>query len=103
MARTEHPPTLSGLSQPSVDLARRDRQTRPMKVFVLLALSTLSGAASAAQGQRFEFSPATTEDAALDLALPELARQAMAVYQDSNQAAYLGNLFRLQMMAGDPA
>src|ERR1044072_8302898 len=73
-----------------------------MKVLMLLALSGLAATASAIEGQQFEFSPASTEDAALDQALPALAREAMAVYQDSNQGAYLGNLFRLQLIAGAP-
>ena len=46
-----------------------------------------------ALAQHFEFHPAGTDDAALDNALPTLARQVAAAYSDPNQERYLANLF----------
>jgi putative CocE/NonD family hydrolase len=54
-----------------------------------------------ALAQHFEFHPAGTDDAALDNALPTLARQVAAAYSDPNQERYLANLFRLQMVTAD--
>ena len=43
---------------------------------------------------------ALKDEAAIAQALPDLAKQAIAVYQDSDRAGYLGTLFRLQIVAG---
>jgi hypothetical protein len=43
---------------------------------------------------------AATEEIELSKALPDLAKQAIAVYQDPDRARYLNTLFRLQTVAG---
>src|SRR2546425_9143277 len=43
---------------------------------------------------------ALKDDAALAQAMPDLAKQAIAVYQEPDRARYLNALFRLQIVAG---
>lgn len=58
-------------------------------------------AAPAVWAQQFELpSGALTDDAALARAMPVLAGQVAAAYQDSDRDTYLDNLFRLQLVAG---
>jgi len=70
----------------------------PRCLAVILILS-----AGPAWAQRFEFSLSGSDDAALAKALPPLARQVAAAYTDPIQGRYLGNLFRVQVVAGDEA
>src|SRR5207245_10600079 len=57
--------------------------------------------ASASVAQEFSFpEAAVTDPAALSKAMPELAKQVMAVYKDGDRAKFLDNLFRLQTVAG---
>jgi len=52
------------------------------------------------QGQDFDFpQSALTDPAVLSTAMPDLARQVMAVYKENDREKYLDNLFRLQMVA----
>lgn len=46
---------------------------------------------------------AAEDDERLAAAMPELARQAIALYTDSDRPRYLGNLLRLQLISGDTA
>jgi uncharacterized protein len=56
---------------------------------------------SASAAQEFNFPEATVTDAAvLSKAMPDLARQLLAVYKDEDRDRYLDNLFRLQAVAG---
>src|ERR1044071_7251410 len=51
--------------------------------------------------QQLEFPPAArTDTAALARYLPRLAAQAIAAYREPDRRTYLGNLFRLQTIAG---
>ncbi len=43
------------------------------------------------------------DNAGIDGSMPALAREVMAVYRDDDRQRYLGNLFRLQMVAGQYA
>jgi len=62
----------------------------------LLALSLTL--ATRANAQELRFPEAAAADAsALSRAMPELARQALAVYRDEDRERYLNNLFRLQI------
>ena len=63
-------------------------------IFLLLLVAT-----PAAWAQQFDLPP-ITEDASAAKAMPALATQVLAVYQDSDQDTYLDNLFRLQLVAG---
>jgi putative CocE/NonD family hydrolase len=66
---------------------------------VWLLISTMPFAAA----QSFD-SPAVADDpAALARSMPGLAEAAIAIYRDDDQARYLDNLFRLQIVAGDYA
>jgi putative CocE/NonD family hydrolase len=58
-------------------------------------------AAPLALAQEFQFPEAAAQtDSALTQAMPELAKQVLAVYQEADRETYLDNLFRLQMVAG---
>ena len=64
-----------------------------------LALATLVPAAWSQQ--RFQLPLVDgTDEAALAKAMPILAKQVIAGYVDASRGRYLGNLFRLQMVAG---
>lgn len=66
-------------------------------VFALLLLVPVSEA----YAQTFDLPLATIGNAAeLDKAMPKLAEQVLAVYQNSDRDVYLDNLFRLQLVAG---
>jgi uncharacterized protein len=55
----------------------------------------------AAVAQEFAFpEAAVTDAAALSKAMPELARQVLAVYRDGDRIKFLDNLFRLQTVTG---
>lgn len=61
-------------------------------------------AAPCALAQQLDFPGAAVEDpAALSKAMPELARQVIAVYRDEDRRKFLDNLFRLQLVAGQYA
>jgi len=63
----------------------------------LMCLAVVSGAAA----QELTFPEAAAADpAALSKAMPDLAKQVMAIYKDGDQEKYLNNLFRLQIVAG---
>ncbi len=67
---------------------------------ICLSLLTLPPAAA----QTFDFPAAAAGDpAALSQALPGLAREVIAAYHEDDRRAYLDNLFRLQMAAGQYA
>lgn len=68
--------------------------------FIALMLWMMVAGASA---QQLEFPLAATDDAQLAAAMPVLARQVLAVYRDDNTDRYLDNLFRIQLVAGEPA
>ena len=58
-------------------------------------------AASCASAQQIEFRvPAIADDAALATVMRNLASEVMAQYRDDDRAGYLGNLLRLQIVAG---
>ena len=67
-----------------------------------LCLALISLALSlSASAQEFSFpQAAVTDSTALSKAAPELAKQVLAVYKDSDRFKYLDNLFRLQMVVG---
>jgi uncharacterized protein len=66
--------------------------------FLFLAALCLAHSAAA---QDFNLpESAVTDSAALYTAMPELARQTMAVYKEGDREKYLDNLFRLQIVAG---
>jgi hypothetical protein len=67
-----------------------------------LAVIFLFQTASAAwAAPEFTFTaPAAGNRAALAQAMSQLAHGVMAIYRDSDRPAYLDNLFRLQMAAG---
>src|SRR6516162_8811602 len=66
---------------------------------VIIALVWLVGPIALAQ--EFQFPEAAAQsDSALTQAMPELARQVLAAYQEADRETYLDNLFRLQMVAG---
>jgi len=52
-----------------------------------------------ASAQQLRFA-STTNDATLARTMPVLARQTIAVYQEDDRDRFLGNLFRLQLVAG---
>ena len=67
-----------------------------LKLLVLVCLPAV-----AAQAQQFEFpNTALSDTAILAQRLPVLAAAVLKVYRDSNRGVYLGNLFRLQAVAG---
>jgi hypothetical protein len=65
-----------------------------------LALLSLGLWASAAQAQELDLPRTADADAVIER-LPDLARQAMAVYREEDRARRFGTLFRLQSVAGD--
>ncbi|HEV2703078.1 MAG TPA: CocE/NonD family hydrolase [Steroidobacteraceae bacterium] len=73
------------------------------KIRELLAAIVLMTIVPAAWSQQhFEFPPVgSTDDAALDKAMPILAKEVIAGYTDTSRGRYLSNLFRLQMVAED--
>jgi hypothetical protein len=73
------------------------------KIRALLASIALTTTIPAAWSQQQFQLPqfGGTDDAALAKAMPILAKQVIAGHTDANQGRYLGNLFRLQMVAGD--
>jgi putative CocE/NonD family hydrolase len=67
----------------------------------LLRFALLPTLASAAEPPTFAFpAGARGEPAALDAAMPGLARELLAVYTDPDRSVQLGNTFRLQLVAG---
>src|SRR5712692_10389832 len=71
-----------------------------MKRSLYFALTCLLSAPALA-AQEFSFpEAAVTDAAALSKAMPELAKQVMAVYKDGDRAKLLDNLFRLQAVGG---
>ncbi len=56
--------------------------------------------ASFAAAQELELPANIGDPAALAVAMPALAKQVLAAYKDEDQEAYLGNRFRLQIVAG---
>src|SRR3954463_12873590 len=75
------------------------------RIAQLIVLSTACLlAAPRALAQQLDFPGASVEDpVALSKAMPELARQVIAVYRDDDRQKFLDNLFRLQMVAGQYA
>jgi putative CocE/NonD family hydrolase len=76
---------------------------RIAQLFVLSTACLL--AASLASAQQLNFPGASLEDpVAVSKAMPELARQVIAVYrEDDDRQKFLDNLFRLQLVAGQYA
>ena len=70
-----------------------------MRKLIGVVLLLLAGASVSAQSLRFS-PPEINDDAALAPAMRELAKQAIEVYQEPDQAQRLNFLFRLQMTAG---
>jgi putative CocE/NonD family hydrolase len=71
-------------------------------LYTTLLLTTFASAAWSQQ--RFPFPPVgAADDAALAKAMPILAKEVIAGYTDTSRGRYLGNLFRLQMVAADYA
>jgi len=71
-----------------------------MKRFLGIVCLSLLLWASESRAQML--TPASTRDAdAIVAGLPDLARQAIAVYREENRAKYLNTLFRLQSVAND--
>lgn len=69
-----------------------------------LALLICLAAAWCAPAQELRFPrAAATDDAQLAAALPGLANQALQSFRDDDEDAYLGAVFRLQLVAGDAA
>ncbi|AGC43791.1 hydrolase, coce/nond family [Myxococcus stipitatus DSM 14675] len=66
----------------------------------LLCLSLLVSTLVHAQPRDFA-APASTTTEELDRALPALAREVMATYQEQDPGTRLGHLFRLQLTTGD--
>lgn len=66
---------------------------------ILLALFALPAFAQAPDVRV----PDGLNDAGIDGAMPALAREVIAVYREDDRQRYLGNLFRLQMVAGQYA
>jgi putative CocE/NonD family hydrolase len=70
-----------------------------MRKVALLALFLF---ASTALAQQFKFpTAAAQDDSVLSQAMPRLAAQVLAGYQEPDRETYLDNLFRLQMVAGE--
>ena len=70
-----------------------------IRMCMILALLWLAGPFALAQ--EFQFPEAAAQgDSAFTQAMPELARQVLAAYQEADRETYLDNLFRLQMVAG---
>jgi len=69
-----------------------------------VVLVALSVAPALSQAQQIPFPPAAvTDKAALDAAIPQIAREALRQYRDDNRVIYLRNLFRLQQATGQYA
>ena len=67
----------------------------------LFAFSLLAAVVSPIGAQEFDFPPAAaTDTAVLASYMPKLASEVMAVYHDGDRRVFLGNLFRLQTVAG---
>src|SRR5262249_11897720 len=80
---------------PSLETARS-----ALAVCLWLAAAPCAAAAEAS----FDFPAAAADDpAALASAMPSLARAVSIVYRDDDRAAYLDNMFRLQVVAGGNA
>jgi uncharacterized protein len=73
----------------------------PVNMQMLLGLVLLcAGTAAIARAQNLDLAQSALKDeAALDQAMPDLARHAVANYKEENREIYLDNLFRLQMIA----
>ena len=57
--------------------------------------------AFAARAQEFSLpETAAADEATLSKAMPDLARQVLAVYKEGDRETYLDHLFRLQIVAG---
>ena len=70
-----------------------------IRKYSIAALLWLAGPLALAQ--EFQFPEAAAQaDSALTQAMPELAKQVLAAYQEADRETYLDNLFRLQMVAG---
>src|SRR5215510_14144945 len=68
----------------------------------LLGVALFFFVAAHAAAQNLKLSRADLgDDAAVDKALPAFAKQAMAAYQEPDEARRLNSLFRLQMVAGE--
>lgn len=68
---------------------------------IVIVIACLVAAPERAFAQQFDFPSAAVEDpAALSKAMPELAREVIAVYREDDRRKYLDNLFRLQIVAG---
>jgi putative CocE/NonD family hydrolase len=76
----------------------RNRMTRVLPLVVCFLGTPF------AEAQQLPFPrAAATDDAQLAAALPALAKQALASYRYENEDAYLSAVFRMQLVAGDPA
>src|SRR5215472_6912453 len=70
-----------------------------IRTCTILALLWLAGPFAVAQ--EFQFPEAAAQsDSVFAQAMPKLARQVLAAYQEGDRETYLDNLFRLQMVAG---
>jgi uncharacterized protein len=68
--------------------------------FIAIAIGCAAGGTTA-NAQQFDFPPAAIRDsAALSSYMPRLAAEVLAVYREGDRGAHLGNLFRLQLVAG---
>jgi hypothetical protein len=71
-----------------------------MRKLLCLALLCLAGYADSATQELELPQGAIGDDAALARAMPELAKQTMAIYREPDRNRYLNVLFRLQIVAG---
>jgi uncharacterized protein len=71
--------------------------------FIAVAIGCVAGGTTA-NAQQFDFpSPAIRDSAVLSSYMPRLAAEVIAVYRENDRGMYLGNLFRLQFVAGQHA
>ncbi len=72
------------------------------KLFCLMILCAAFGTSASAQELELP-QDAVKDDAALARAMPELAKRAIAIYQEPDRGRYLNALFRMQIVAGQYA
>jgi uncharacterized protein len=77
---------------------------RAIAIFAAAAAAFAPAAPAFAQQIPFPLATSTraaTDPAALEQAMPALAKEAIAVYRDENRARFFGTLLRLQIVSGD--
>jgi uncharacterized protein len=72
------------------------------KLFCFMILCAVFGTRAAAQELDLP-RDAVKDEAALARAMPELAKRAIAIYQEPDRGRYLSGLFRMQIVAGQYA